>query len=484
MTRAALQNGPDARGEPQAVIELHQAVAITVGIVIGAGVFKAPAMVANLAGSAGWLFGAWLLGGLVSLLGALVYAELATSYPHTGGEYHFLSRAYGRSVAFLFAWARFAVITTGSIVLLAFVFGDYMQTLLPLGSRGAAWYALAAVIVFTAVNVHGTAGSARMQSWLTVLEVAGLLSIVVAGLWLWQGAPLGTGAGAVAVAPPRASAPGPGAFGMAMVFVLLTFGGWNEAAYISAELKNPRRNMLRALLVSIAVITLLYLLVNWAYWRGLGIAGMAASPAIAADLLRAAFGPLGGTLIALLVALAALTSINATIIVGARTSFAVGRDWPALARLGRWDARRGTPTAALLAQGVASVLLVGAGLWSDSGFNAMVEYTAPVFWLFFLLAGFSVIVLRHREPQRERPFRVPLYPWLPLLFCAACAYMLWSSLSYVRGQALGGFNAAWIGIAVLAAGLVVLSALRRHGGTRARPASVQATAPTNPRRFP
>ncbi len=458
--------------EPRAVIELHQAVAIIVGIVIGAGIFKAPSLVAGFAGTPEVLFGAWLLGGLVSLMGALVYAELATSFPHAGGDYHFLGRAYGRSVAFLFAWARFAVITTGSIVLLAFVFGDYMQTLLPLGSRGAAWYALAAVGVFTAVNVRGTVTGARTQSWLTLLEVLGLLLVVLAGLWLWlANSPSGEVTSSTPVPPASVSAPGMGAFGMAMVFVLLTFGGWNEAAYISAELKNRRRNMLRALLLSIGAITLLYLLVNWAYWRGLGLAGMAASDAIAADLLSAAFGPTGGTLIAVLVAVATLTSINATMIVGARTAFAAGREWPPLARLGRWDRRRGAPATALLVQGAACALLVGAGLFSGGGFAAMVEYTAPVFWLFFLLTGFSVIVLRQREPQRERPFRVPLYPWLPLMFCAVCAYMLWSSLSFVHSQALGGFNAAWMGVAVLAAGAVVLLVLRRAGRLSPRPAT-------------
>ena len=140
-------------------------------------------------------------------------------------------------------------------------------------------------------------------------------------------------------------------FGTAMVFVLLTYGGWNEAVYISAELKDTRRNMARALIVSIVAITALYLLVNWAYWRGLGLAGMARSEAIAADLLRVTFGNTSGSLISIMVAIAALTSINATMIVGARTNFAVGRDWPVLSKVGEWDEMRGTPAAALLLRG-------------------------------------------------------------------------------------------------------------------------------------
>jgi APA family basic amino acid/polyamine antiporter len=446
-----------ARGEPLAVLGLHEAVAIIVGIVIGAGIFKAPALVASMAGSPGWMFGAWALGGVVSLIGALCYAELATAYPHAGGDYHFLHRAYGRDVSFLFGWARFSVITTGSIALLAFVFGDYVSEVLPLGPRGPALYAAAVIAVLTLVNLRGIKTSAAAQTGFTVIEVAGLLLIVVAGLFL-----LGNESGVAGVASPAAPASTPSfaSFGLAMVFVLLTYGGWNDAAYISAELKDGRRNMVRALVLSIGIITLLYLLVTWAYWSGLGLEGMAKSEAIAADLLRVAFGETASTLIAIMVAIAALTSINATMIVGARTSFAVGRDWPVLGRVGEWDESRGRPVAALVLQGAAALVLVGIGVLFGGGFRTMVEFTAPVFWFFFLLSGLSLFVLRVREPQVERPFKVPLYPLLPTIFVGACGYMLWSSLSYVYSQALGGFNAAWIGVGVLAIGAVVLLILR------------------------
>ena len=145
----------------------------------------------------------------------------------------------------------------------------------------------------------------------------------------------------------------------------------------------------------------------------------------------------------------------------ARSSYAAGRDWPALAPLGVWDHRRGTPANALRVQCAAALLLVVAGAWTGSGFKAMVEFTAPVFWLFFLLAGVSLFVLRRRDPGQSRPFRVPLYPLLPLAFCAMCAYMLWASLSYVYNQSLGGWNAAWVGVAVLLAGCVLLLFMQR-----------------------
>jgi amino acid transporter len=425
-----------------------------------------------MAGSVSWMFIAWVLGGVASLIGALCYAELATAYPNAGGDYHFLKRAYGRAVSFLFGWARFSVITTGSIALLAFVFGDYLQQALPLGlptGWGPAVYAMAVIAVLWLVNSRGIKAGTSTQSWLTAVEVSGLLLIVVAALWLVAG----SGQGPVpAAAQAAAATPSLSSFGLAMVFVLLTYGGWNEAAYISAELKDERRNMVRALVYSILIITVLYLLVTWAYWRGLGLEGMAKSEALAADLMRRAFGPVGEKVMAVLVAVAALTSINATMIVGARTNYAVGRDWPVLGKLAYWDGQRGTPANAMHLQNIAALLLVLLGTWKGSGFRSMVEFTAPVFWLFFLLTGIALFVLRSKDPNVERPFRVPLYPVLPAVFCATSAYMLWSSLSYVYSQSLGAINAAWIGVAVLAVGAVVLLVLGMMGG-RGRIAGTQ-----------
>ena len=441
--------------QPRPAIGLREAVAVIVGVVIGAGIFKAPSVVAGLSGGVVPMFALWACGGVVSLIGALCYAELTTAYPHAGGDYHYLHRAFGRPVAFLFGWARFSVITTGSIALLGFVFGDYMQQAAPLAFVPAGWggtaYAVAAIAGLTALNLRGIRTGTGFQTMLTAAEITGLLLIAGAAA-AFSGTAPATPAAALA-APGGASM---ASAGMALVFVLLTYGGWNEAAYISAELRGGPRAMVRALMASIAVITVLYLLVTWAYWTVLGLEGMAASEAVAADLMRAVFGPAGEKIISVLVAVSALTSINATMIVGARTSYAVGLDWQKLGRLAEWHAEKGTPGFALAVQCLAALALVATGATLGSGFKAMVEFTAPVFWLFFLLTGISLFVLRWREPHVARPYRVPLYPLLPLLFCASCAYMLWYSLSYVYSQSLGGLNAAWIGVAVLALGCVLL----------------------------
>jgi amino acid transporter len=445
------ENTTPKAAQPEPVLELRDAIGLIVGIVVGAGIFKTPSLVAANAGGAWIMLAAWLLGGIVSLIGALCYAELATAYPHAGGDYHFLTRAYGRKLSFLFAWARFAVITTGSIALLAFVFGDYCTRLYPLGEQSSALYAALIVIVLTAVNIAGVKFGAATQNWLTVLEVLGLLAVAAAGLLVEPAA-------AVAAVPGGAD-PGQPAFGLCMVFVLLTYGGWNEAAYISAELKDGRRNMLRALLWSMLILTALYLLVNFAYLRGLGLAGMAHSQVVAADLLQQAWGGAGARLISAIIAVSALTSINATIIVGARSNYAVGCDWPLLGLLGRWNARTGSPAEALLLQGVVALALIGFGAFMRQGFETMVGYTAPVFWLFFLLTGLALFVLRWREPQHTRPFRVPLYPLLPLAFCASSAWLLYSSLAHTGLGALAG-------VAVLAAGVPLLALAARRGSNQ------------------
>jgi amino acid transporter len=471
--RPAPADGAAPGQPPRARLRFGHAVAIIVGVAIGAGIFKAPSLVAANVPSAGWLFAVWLAGGLVSIVGALCYAELSSAYPSRGGEYHFLSRAFGRGTALLYAWARFSVITTGSIALLGFVFGDYLSQLLPIGPHGPALYAGLAVAALTAVNLRGIRDGATAQAWLTLVEVGGLVLIVAAAAWLrWGGGPAAAAAAAAGGSPA-----GPAGLGMAMVFVLLTFGGWNDAACISADLRH-RRSIVWALLLSVGFITALYLLVNWAYWHILGLDGMARSDAVATDALAAAFGPAAGKLVAAMVAVAALTSINATLIVGARTAGALGRDWPQFRALAAWDEARGVPRNGFLAQGIFSLALIGVGAAFQGGFQAMVEYTAPVFWLFFLLTGLSLFRLRRIDAAHPRPFRVPLYPLLPAVFCLSCLGMLASSLSYVRSQQLGGFNAAWVGVAVLGSGALLCWLLRAGapaasadpGGSPPRPA--------------
>jgi amino acid transporter len=423
------------------------AVALIVGIVIGAGIFKTPSLVASISGDAGWALVLWLAGALISIVGALCYAELCTSYPNAGGDYHFLHRAFGRNISFIYGWSRATIINTGSIALLAFVFGDYMSTLVNLGVYSSAIWALVIVLLLTAVNLAGIHASSQMQTWLTVIEIIGLLAVVVAGFWV--DAP---SSGAIQW---FAQAPAPAQWGLCLVFVLLTFGGWNESAYISAELKGGPRTMVWVILASMVTLTVIYLLVNMALLLGLGFSGLSQSKTAAGDLLGLAFGPWAQKALGLFVAIAALTSINATMIVGARTNFAVGSDWKALRKLGQWQVDIGSPKQALLLQAVISIGLIALGTQEADGFSAMVEFTAPVFWGFLFLVGLSLLWLRQTDAHAVRPFKVPLYPVLPLIFCAVCAWLTYSSITYAISQ-----KAIHVSMWLIASGVLALLILR------------------------
>ena len=434
---------------PRPLLHTRDVASLVVGIVIGAGMFSVPAVVAANSGGSVEMMLAWLVGGALSIAGALCYAELATAHPHPGGEYHFLRLAWGPRLAFLFAWARLTVIPTGSIALLAFIFGDYASQILPLGAMSPALFAAGAVVVLTAINAVGLRTGKRTQNLLTALQTAGVVAIVLAGLLLEP-----------STVPAATATTTTQHWGLVLIFVMLAYGGWNEAAYVSAEVVAERRTLPRALVGSIVVVTLLYLLMNLAYLRVLGVEAMASSDAVAADMMRRVLGDRGAQAISAVVAVAALTSANATMLMSARTGYAFGRDTPMFALLGRWHATLHGPVNALLVQSAIALALVGLGAWTRRGFETMVEYTAPVFWLFFLLTGLALFRLRRRAPAVASPFRVPLYPLTPLLFCAMCAYLLYASLRHTGIGAL-------LGVAVLAVGGVVLLV----GGRRAVPPS-------------
>lgn len=427
---------------PKPVLSAVDAVALIVGIVIGAGIFRTPSLVAGNVESGGMMMTVWLLGGAISLVGALCYAELTTTFPNTGGDYHFLMRAFGKRTAFLFAWARMSIIQTGSVALLAFIFGDYATQIYSFGEYSSVIYAAIIVSLLTALNIIGIKMGAGAQKFLTTIEVLGIVVIIVVGSFFVPEA-AETSFSFVPVTD------GGNSLGLAMVFVLLTFGGWNEAAYISAEISKGKKKMAGALILSIIVITLVYFLVNFAFLRGLGLEGIAGSSAVAGDLLEVAFGSTGLIIISLLVAIAAMTSANATIFTGARSNYALGRDFSAFSFLGKWKSKLEGPVNALIVQGLIALVLVSFGLFSRSGFETMIDYTAPVFWFFLLLVGISLFVLRKKEPEVKRPFRVPLYPVLPLIFCITSTYLLYSSIVYTGWGALAG-------IAVLAVGALFL----------------------------
>jgi APA family basic amino acid/polyamine antiporter len=436
-----VERGTRAMSAPRQLLSVTDGMFLTIGMVIGVGIFKLPSMIAANTSSVGEFLLAWVLGGVISLCGALVYAELASRHPETGGEYTFLSRGFGRGAAFLFAWSRMTVIQTGAIVAVAFAFGDYASEIVRFGEKSSAIWAAISVVALTALNLAGTAQSKTLQKLMEIALIGALVVLAIGALFV-GGTP-----------KPASGTAGPG-FGLAMIFVLFAFGGWNEAAYLAGEVRDARRNMLKILVTGILAVTALYLLVNVGYVLALGLGGMRESKAVAADLMRLVAGEKGVVLLALVVCVSALTTMNAAVFTGARTNWALGRDFGMFRFLGNWRESGSTPANALLLQGAVMLVLVAAGSMTPDGFSAMVAYTAPVFWTFFLLTGITLFVFRARGGETP-VVRAPLHPLVTLVFCAMCAYMLYSSIDYIRNPQFGPKfgNMVLAGLVVMALGI-------------------------------
>jgi len=436
---------------PKQLLSVPDGIFLVAGLVIGIGIFKLPGLVAANAASASHFFLAWIVGGVACLCGALVYAELSSRYPETGGEYLFLRRGFGNGMAFVFAWSRMTVIQTGAIAAVAFVFGEYASQIVQLGPYGTALWAAIGVAALTGLNLVGTLQSKTLQKTMEVLLILALLGIAIGGI-------------ATGGAPAQASqGSGGGAFMLMMIFVLYTFGGWNEGAYLAGEVRDARRNMVKVLAGGLLLVTALYLLVNWGYYRALGLTGIRESKAIAVDTVRVIAGDKAALFVAIVVCVSALTTMNAAIFTGARTNWALGRDHRLFTLLGNWRESGSTPANALLLQLVIVLALIWAGSTTRDGFEAMVAYGLPVFWTFLLLTGITLLIFRSRGEQTPE-FRVPLYPVVPLAFLAMCAFMLWSSFDYVMyspyGPKFGSLVLA--GLLVMAAGVPLYWLSRRR----------------------
>lgn len=427
-------------GNPKKIFSTLSAIAVIIGIVVGIGIFRLPSIVAQNSTSEFHYIAFWVAGGLISITGALCYAELATKKPDAGGEYHFLRKAFGPGISFLFSWGRMTVIQTGSIALAAFILGDYASVLYDLGPQSSAIYAGITIILLTGLNILGTTPAKNVQNVMTgtiftILIIAGFLGLI-------NGADIPAAEASTPDSSVSRSA------GAAMIFVLLTYGGWNEGVYLSAELKNVRKNMIKVLLIGLTAITFAYVLINGAYLHVLGLEGLSNSDTIGVDLINRILGTNGSLAMAVVVIISALSTANATIITGARTNYALGRDFSLLKFLGRWNASYNAPINALLLQGSIALGLVFLGSITQEAVATMVDYTAPVFWFFIFLTTATLFVFRRDKDFKTEGFNVPFYPITPILFMLACLYLLYSSVMFTGMGAL-------VGIAILAIGLPI-----------------------------
>jgi amino acid transporter len=437
---------------PKQLLSVPDGIFLVAGMVIGVGIFKLPGLVAGNAASATQFFAAWIVGGLACLCGALVYAELAARHPETGGEYTFLRHGFGDGVAFVFAWSRMTVIQTGAIAAVAFVFGEYASQIVGFGAQSNAIWAAICVAVLTGLNLLGTPHSKVSQKLMESVLMTALAVLAVGGIALGS-----------APAAPAGAQGGSGSFALMMIFVLYTFGGWNEGAYLAGEVRDARRNMVKVLAGGLLLVTVLYLLVNWGYYNALGLSGIRDSKAIAVDTMRLIAGQNAALIVALVVCVSAITTINAAIFTGARTNWAFGRDYRTFAFLGNWRESGSTPANSLLVQGAIVLVLIYAGSTTRDGFEAMVAYGLPVFWVFLFLTGVTLFLFRARE-QALPVFRTPFYPVVPIAFLAMCGFMIWSSFDYVANSPYGPKfgNLVLAGLVVMALGIPLYFVTRKR----------------------
>ncbi len=403
---------------PTPSFRLFDITCLIVGIIVGAGIYETAPLIASSVRQPGGVLLLWLIGGLVSLLGALCYAELASAYPRDGGDMIYLSRAYGRWAGFLFGWMQVVIVRPGDIAAMAFVFATYTRRILPanawVGLRPAHLASLA-VISFTIINLTGVRQAKRTQNLMTLLKLGGLATVVLIGL---AGPVEGTS---------REPLIEPGfPIGVALVLVLFCYGGWNEIAYIAAEIQNPQQNIRRALVGGLGLVTALYLLTNLAFLVALGHARMAASSAVAVDVVAGRLPHLATVGVGGLIAFSALGALNGQILTGARLAYSAGTEHRLFRLFGSWDEQRQTPRRALVWQAAVTLVLINL----LGSFDDTVIYTASTVYTFYFFSTLSVIVLRHRDPDTPRPYRVVGYPWTILLFAGACLFMMYSAIGY------------------------------------------------------
>ena len=435
------------------------ATMLVMGGIVGAGIFVNPAEVARHGSGLGVIVGAWLVGGVIALAGALVYAELAARRPEIGGQYAYLRDAYGPMPAFLYGWSLLLVIQSGGMAAVAITFARYFrevtQLVLPDGA-----VAVGALALLTAINCLGVRAGSRLQSVLMVLKIAAIAGLVIAG-WLFASGhspePV-----AAPVAGPVAAPVGGGALATlvglaaALTPVMFAYGGWQTASFVAGEMRDPRRDLSRALLLGVAGVVVLYTSVAFVCVAVLGPDGLARATTPATDVMRLALGERGATLIALGIAVSALGFLSQGMLTTPRVYFAMAEDGLFFRRVAAVSARTHVPVVAIVLQGV-----VAAAIALSGSYGQILSYVVSVDFIWFGLTGAALFVFRRRDADGSDGFRAPGHPLTTGLFVAACAVIVATTVFNHPA------NSA-IGFAVLLAGVPACRYWQRANGRGTR----------------
>jgi APA family basic amino acid/polyamine antiporter len=418
--------------------------AIVVGTIIGSGIFLVPHNVAMHVGTPGSLFAVWVVGGLLSLAGALSLAELGAALPEAGGVYVYLREAYGKSFAFLYGWGMLVVIHSGSVATLAVAFGIYSGAFLPLGPLERKLLAAAVVAVLTAVNVLGVRPGSAVQTLFTFTKLAGLVIIVASAVFARGVRPL---TASLPLPTPRTTV---SSFGVALIGVLWAYEGWHMLSFTAGEVKNPARVLPRSFFLGTVLVVLAYLSANLAYLRVLTLPALAQHQRVAATAMEILAGPRGRLFVSALILCSIFGALNGTILTGPRAYFAMARDGVFFSSVGRVHPRFHTPAVAVLLQGALSIVLAVSGTYEQ-----LFTYVIFSAWIFYGAAVMAVLVLRRQRPSLERPYRIWGSPFLPIVFALA-------ALGIVVNTMLTKPRESGFGLGIILLGLPIYFAWRRR----------------------
>jgi APA family basic amino acid/polyamine antiporter len=409
-------SAPAATGDLRRMLGFRDLVLLAMGTVIGSGIYLVPSVVLRQTGGhTGPAMLVWVVAGILSLLGALTYAELGAMNPDAGGLYAFIRDAFGPLPAFLYGWTSFLVIASGSLATLAVAFSGYVAQIVPIGPAASRVVAIAVIALTAAINILGTRQSSTVQNWTTGLKVGALLVMGI-GLIAFGHPPRDA---AATVWPSSVTPSVLTGFGTAMIGVLWAYEGWQYVTFSAGETLDPQRTFPRAITVATAALIVTYLLASFGYIAALGPDAAAHSDHIAADAVGALVGPIAGKLVGALILVSIFSAANGLTLSAPRMYFAMARDGLFFKRLAVVDTRFGTPALAIFAIAIWAALLAVSGT-----FEQLLTYVVFTGWIFYGLGGLAVLRLRRKLPDAKRPFRVPGYPVTPLLFVASAGLLV------------------------------------------------------------
>ncbi|MCS5614764.1 MAG: amino acid permease [Candidatus Marinimicrobia bacterium] len=429
------------------VLSLLDATMINAGGIIGSGIFMVPAAVAMFTGSASLFFMVWIAGGIVSLFGALSVAELGAAMPRAGGQYVYLSEAYGPVWGYLYGWSAIAVINTASIAAVGVAFSEYLRFFFPITDISIKGIAVATIVLLTIINILDVKSGARFQNLFTISKLGAIFGIIILGL-VMEG---GSNQNLSPFFSDQSFTKLVGPLGLAMVSVLWTFDGWIFITYVAGEVKNPGRNIPLSLIFCMLIVVTIYLLLNYVLIYTLGFTGMNGSDLVVSDAASVFLGNKGAAIVTLIILISLIGANNGFVLTSARINYAMAKDKLFFYQASQIHPRFKSPSNALIIQCVWASLLTFTGT-----FNQLITYIIFASWIFYGMSAGAVIILRNKKPDMERPYKTPAYPWIPIIFILFAIFLTINTIIEAPRDAA-------IGAGIILAGLPMYYYWKKNG---------------------